>query len=225
MPQALILTAPQSLTAPLPDTPILRLAGDVVTLTSDTFTGGNVSTLLGRSTDAKLGGTPMRYECLDPASWAITDGQLTKGPSTRTNSSALVELPAGIKDLTVSVKVTSMPVQTLAGPAMYLQLRRDNMPQPRTQLRLGLYATGSYALSTQIASTSQVYVPGTTKPYALGDTIAVREYAGLVEIFRNGTKEISVQVDPVFTGNWAGLNTVDPSAFGFDNFKITETIH
>ena len=225
MAQALILTAPQTMTAPPPGTPKLRLAGDVLTLTSDTFSGANTNTLLDRKTDAKLGGTPMRYECLDPASWAISNGTLTKGPSERTNSSALVELPAGVKDVTFSIKVTAMPVQTLAGPAMYMQIRRDNMPQPRTQLRLGLYATGSYALSTQINSTSQVYVPGTTKPYNLGDTIAIREYEGLVEIYRNGTKEISVNVDPVFTGNWAGLNTVDPSAFGFDNFTITETVH
>lgn len=225
MAQAVVVTPLHTLTAPPAGTPKLRVAGDVFTHTSDSFSGANVTTLYGRNTDAKLGGTPMRYECLDPASWAITGGILTKGPSTRVNSSALVELPPGAKDVTFSVRVASMPVQTLTGPAMYMQIRRDEMPQPRTQLRLGLYATGSYALSTQLNSTSQVYVPSTTKPYALGDTIALREYEGLVEIYRNGTLEVSVNVGPGFTGNWVGLNTVDPQAFGFDDFKITETIH
>lgn len=223
MSSTLVLTAPTTLTAPLPGTPKLKLRGDTFVLTSDSFNSANVAALSTRTTDAAMGGEALPYTFLTPAGFGINSGRLVRG-TTEGNATAVVQLPATrSKDVTASCKILATP--TASSPRLYLIVRRDNPTgSPQSQVRLGIGET-SMSLNLYIDGASTT-VSGSNIGVTAGDTVGVREYNGLVQMLINGTvvKEYRYSAG-TFTGDYAGFAVGGSEPFAVDEFSVTETIH
>lgn len=223
MANALILTAPAAMSAPLAGTPILRLPGDAITLTSDTFTGATATTLAGRYTDAGMGGSALPYQLMVADSYGIKNGTLVPGAGNLA-SAALVELAPRPRDLTASIRIRALDTAAGSTPSNYLQIRRSTVASPQSQIRVA-FSAGNASLYTATALVPEL-VAGSVTPITAGDVIAIREYDGLVEMYKNGVLMKSAKfASGTFPGAYAGIASAAGASFALDDFKITETIH
>lgn len=225
MDNSLIITTPQAMTAPLPNTPKLRLSGDSFVLTSDTFSGANTSTLAGRVSDAARGGAPIPYELLATTedAWKISGSTLAAGVNPG-SSAALLPLPAArSKDVTASVRIVSLPAG--GTPSVSLLVRRDKVSGSQNQVRVTFNST-SMQLYTHVGGV-QTTVSGALVPVAPGDVVGLREYDGLIQMVKNGEIVWAGQNAPgTFIGNYAGFASFSGAAgFAFDDFTVIETLH
>lgn len=217
----LVFRSPQSMTSPLPGTPKLRIKGDVLPITSDSFNSGSAAALTARTADALLGGEKLAYTFLNPGGWAVAAGELRRGGEG--NSTAMVELPATRSpDVTASCTVQVLPA--VSSPRLYLTVRRDNPTgSPQSQVRLAINES-AMTLNIYTAGVSETVV-GSNTAIAPGDSVGIREYNGLVQMLRNGAvaKEYRYPAG-TFTGNWAGFASGGTEPFSVDDFLVTETI-
>lgn len=132
---SLILTAPTAMTAPLPDTPVLRLRGERYTFRSDTFTGAAATTLAGRTSDARLGGDREIWNTSQPAAFG-TDGTRLVPGATDADSFASLTRPPGVVE--VSAVVSTLPV----GGKIWLVAARDAVAGPTNQVRADIDPDG-----------------------------------------------------------------------------------
>lgn len=224
MNNSLIITTPQAMSAPPAGTPVLRVPGDEVVITSDAFNGANTNTLAGRYTDATTGGKPMPYQFINAASYGINNGQLVPGSSTSI-SAALVDITPSPADLKATCKITALPDASVTAQVSLLNIRRSSLESPASQVRLG-FSGSNMSLFVFLGDSKQVYVPGSATPVAVGDVVGVREYNGLVQMFKNGVMVKEGQYPAgTFTGTLAGITNTGGAVFGFDDFRVTETIH
>lgn len=219
MENSLIITVPRTMTAPPAGAPKLRVPGEMINITSDTFSSG--SAMSGRVTDAARGGAPFPYETSASDVFAISGGQLVRSASTSTGHPvALVALPTTrSKDVKASATVAALPTKD-AGAGIIV--RRDKLNSYQSMVRAQINSN-TVSLNVYINGVSTVPVVGVA--LSAGDTVGVREYNGLVELSVNGVVVGSATYPPgTFVGDYAGLMALSSAgAFGFDNFIVTET--
>lgn len=221
MPTALILTAPQAMTAPMPGTPKLKIAGDVLTISSDRFTGNDTASFDVRTSDAKLGGEPLPYSFQTAGGWGIKNEQLVRG-TVLGSTTLMLKLPATrSQDVTVSCRIAKLPP---TGSLTVIPRRDVPGGGATSQVRATIF-DGKVSLYVVIGGTQTQAAAG--RAIAAGDTLAVREYRGLVQMLINGdiAGEASYSAG-TFTGDYAGLSFGgDDSGFAVDDLQIVETIH
>lgn len=229
MADALIITSPASMTAPLPGTPLLTLRGDVTTIASDGFSGA-AAPLAGRVPDAISGGgrKPWKVEGAGSA-WVTSGGRLVASPDSSGTYFAYFDSgsTAANREVQLSVRVTELP-----SAAVYLDLFRDSLSSDSRKMRLLLAVSGSVALSYSAPSASgeTVSISGANFGYAAGDSLGLQynTKTNAWAVYKNG---VSVR-DGIFTGLPRPLTgtmfgiagTAGMSAGVLDDFKITETI-
>lgn len=220
---SLIITTPQAMSAPPAGTPTLRVPGDEVVITSDTFSGASTTTLAGRSTDSALGGASLPWQFSNAAAFGIASGALSPGSSTGTGV-AVLDISPRLADMTVSVKVTALDPAAGTNQSSFLVARRSSLASPTSQIRLG-FSTTTASLYTQINGGSQTYVTGSATPVVPGDVVGVRESGGLVQMLLNGAVVAEARYpESSFSGNLVGITSSANAKFGFDDFKVAEII-
>lgn len=231
MADALIITAPAAMSAPLPNTPILALRGDVVVRASDGFSGAAVS-LGGRAVDAAAGGPQVSWQVDGPSDcWVTTgNGRLSYGPAT--GGTFCVYIPSGEsaanREVEVSVRVLEVPSANT-----HLDLFRDVVGATASRkMRLSLSNTGSITFSYSAPSASgEAETVGSGFTYGAGDVLAVRynTKTGAYRIRKNGATVREGTYIPAaprtLTGTIFGIAGSNGMSAGvLDDFKITETI-
>lgn len=212
--EAIILTSPRSITTPPAGTPKLTIAGDVLTLTSDTFSGSTATTVAGRSTDALLGGSSMTWSSTAPTAFGISGGKLVPGSAPQTNVFTVQLSATRGPDVTTSIKVDSIPNAT-----MYLIARRDLQSSPTNQLRL-VIGSGTVALGATVGG-AVVDPANSSFSYVAGDVLGLRENAGVVEMLKNGVVQKTFSGLGTFTGHYAGISCgAGATSFSLDDFKV-----
>lgn len=212
--EAFILTAPRAITTPPTGTPKLTISGDVFTITSDTFSGSAATTVSGRSTDALAGGSAMAWSATAPTAWGISGGALVPGSAPQTSVLTVSLSPTRAADVTVSVKVNTVPNAT-----MYLIARRDTQTSPTNQLRLVIGA-GTVTLGATVGG-SVVDPANSSFAYTAGDVLGLRENAGVVEMLKNGVVQKTFSGLGTFTGHLAGFSCgAGATSFSYDDFKV-----
>lgn len=219
MSNALILTAPQAMTAPLPGTPTLRMVGDRYVLASDNFTGSNVDPITARISNAYSGGTQRPWQLALSGGFAINSNALRASTTPQANS-MLLELPAAA-DLTVSARVDALPTSG----AVAIICRRNALSGMTEQLRLLISATDA-RIAYNLGGASDVVLASTAVPAAAGQVWGIREYRGLVEVFRDGQMVHSRQMEASFGGSrFCGVSAGSGNVgWVLDNFTAAETI-
>lgn len=227
MPEALIITSPSAMSAPLPDTPFLQLRGERIVLTSDGFSGA-AANFGGRITDAALGGARVPWKLAGPAdSWRTNGtGRLALGASTSGTFFAYLPLgtAAANRDVELSLRIMELPTANLS-----LDLFRDSEGSTDSQkMRLTIAPNGS-ATFVYSAPTDSAPISGTGFTVAPGDTISFRYNTKTnAYAFRsNGVigREGTWTPPRPLSGTMFGIaGTTNMTAGALDDFKLTETI-
>jgi hypothetical protein len=168
--------------------------------TSDSFSGGDLATYVGRTTDAVLGGTSVKVRTSNGAAkLAIRAGELVPGSST-TGHFAAVAMPTADQSLTVRVVA---PPTGSGTRGVHLVVRRSS-----------LSASASYraTLGPTTAELQRTDSSGTpvrlAEPvgYAAGDTLEVRVVGTVVSLHRNGALAAQATDTAVTRAGFAGLS-------------------
>lgn len=218
---ALILKTPGRLSAPLPNTPKLLLAGDSEILTSDRFTGGNTSTITGRTTDAGLGGQKQLWSTFGTSNLGIDGGELVTSDAT-VYAFSYLETDTADVDLTLSMKVRALP----ASNAVFFDLFRDTpASDTATRLRGVLNAAGTLSFSHNTPAGST----GISAPISVraGDTLGLRynNRSGELSTYLNGVLSSSASTGRKYAGKLHGFAFAGavPGA-RFDDLTLSRTI-
>ena len=211
----LILRASQSLTEPMPDTPVLPPR----VLASDAFTGGNRTNIVGRTTDSDLGGNPVKWEGSANMA-AIVDGSLRRGAGT--DGAWFVGVTQQASDYEFSMKVNAQP----SGSSVFLDARRSSKESAGMPDAYRLALSSSMYLQKRSSGTATTIISSSGLP---GVEIGKR-YGVLVR-----GAQISVTVDgeivasytdpaPLQGPGWAGLaGSASVTSFDFDDLVIRAT--
>lgn len=210
-----ILRVPQPLSSPLPNTPVLPAR----VLISDSFSGADMSSVIGRTTDSRHGGSVAAWEG-SPNMAAIVGGALQRGAGT--DGAWFV----GLQGPTVDYEVSLLIVKPAAGSSIFLDARRS--------AAVGTGAPDAYRLTLGVNGNSMILqkrVNGTTtilvesaalpKPTA-GKTCGLRLVGGVLSVIVDGAV-VARHADPSpLTGSgWAGIaGTASVSSFTYDDFII-----
>lgn len=218
MANALIITAPSAMTAPLAGTPKLRLSGDRFILSSDGFSGAS-GTLAGRVSDAVLGGSPAVWQSASDAILTVNGSGSVVPNSTPGGFFNYIYSAGGPqREIEVSLKITTRFSTTL-----WLDLFRDVASR---KMRLELASTGGSIVYS--ASVDSAVVPNSRFSFADGDTVRFRynTRTGKAQVWVNEAEVVSVvYVPPVpVTGGRFGIAGLASSTGALDNFVLAETI-
>lgn len=209
MPNALILTAPQRIAKPLPNTPKLWLPGDRRVVTSDTFTGTTANTLAGRSTDAKLGGVAESWSASVPAAFGVASGRLVPGALAQ-DSFAAVSRPSG------SVEVSTV-IHSVTGGLIWLAAIRDALTGAANQARLAINTTTAIISITEGGANTTL---GSAHAYTPGQRIAMRVDGLKVEMLIAGAVVETQTLPRLIPGTFTGVARSGQATFSLSNFTV-----
>lgn len=180
----------------------------LTTYSSDTFSGADAGTCVGRTTDAALGGTqrPLLTSST-AAALAVSSGGLVRG-GTRAGQFAALRMPRA--DQSLSMRVPDPPNASGSG-GISLNVRRAAMyTSAGYRASLGptsvvLERTDSNGVATRLAEPTGLTV---------GDTVEISAVGPTISLYRNGTLVVSVQ-DTTLTGAGHAGISVGSWASGF----------
>lgn len=186
---------------------------DFQTLTSDTFSGGNAGTLLGRVSDAGLGGTGMTWAGTDQV-LAINSGHIEKGASASTSWFNGILIPDE-PDVEFSATVTTFPaaVTSLAFDVCRVGTAATD------GYRLAFFSGGTVRLRKRVSGT-QTYL-GTALPIQSGDRIGLRRQGDTLSIVHNGEVVQTVTDTSIVGSGYAGISGAQDTGFVFDDVVIS----
>lgn len=220
---ALIITAPQAMTAPLPGTPTLKLVGDKVVLTSDGFSGP-AGGFAGRTADTSKGGSPLKWSTIGDTHVRIDGaGRAAAVGAVDGNWFHHFSLP-GTGPRQVEVGFTL--VSKTAANSLFLDLFRDTTTTASRRLRLTLTTTTATVVDMQ--GTSSTTVPGSGFAIANGDRLRIsyNTKLGTIQIVVNDIPRAPLTYLPAspFTGTLFGIAGGDVTGAVMDDFTVTETL-
>lgn len=227
MVNALVLTAPSAMTNPLPGTPVLRVPGERMILTSDGFSGP-AGSFSGRTTDTAAGGAPMVWGSTADSSFRINGSGAAAavsgvGPAwfqyiTVPGSSARRDIEMGV--------TIRRPLAT--GNQLYLDMFRDVTDGATSTKLRALFTPTAFLITDGQPGNSTNLAPAV--PYKTGDTIRLRynTNTGALRATVNDAPVVSLTWFPAkrYSGELFGIAAIaaDMSGFELDNFILAETV-
>ena len=179
--------------------------------TSDAFTGADES-IVGRSSDSTLGGTPAAWGLLtNTAPYMITSGVLRRGSTAATQFGGL---PHSSPDGSVTVKITAFPV----GGDMWLDFRRVSLATSDTY-RVTITSAGFAALSKRTGGSTTTL--GVNTQLALNDILTLDCVGSTIALKRNGETIGTITDSSLSAAGYAGISVGSAvTDFGIDDFII-----
>jgi hypothetical protein len=160
----------------------------ITIITSDSFAGVDGTEVVGRTTDAALGGTPMVYQGVNGGT-IISGNKLARGAGGLTWCDVL---PMSVADYETTALVTTMPT----GSGYWIDARRVSVSGTPNTYRVSLGSTGALALSVRIANETTLH--GSTS-YAVGDRVGIRVKGSAISMLKNGVV-VATFTDAAITG-------------------------
>ena len=177
--------------------------------TSDTFSGGNATTLVGRTTDVGLLGTPKALELsTTDAALAISSGAVVAG-ATAAGQFFGFDMP--LADQFIRAKIVTKPTGSASSTSIYLDARRVSAAANTTTYRLQL-TNATMVLRKIVAGASTDLQTGIA--YAAGDVVELRCLGTTISVLVNGTVVATVTDAAVSSTKYAGISR-GSSAAGF----------
>lgn len=183
---------------PAPGANLPKLPRPVTAITSDTFTGGDVSDIDGRMTDAALGGVPMEWSSGPANSYAISSGRLVRGSANTGISGAALNVGTG------NIRMTAV-LGALPSTNLYLDIRKatpDLGAAVTSCYRLRVSSTGTVELQRKPVSGSADVISTGTHTIGGTDTVGLEIYGGDLSIMINGDVVETVHDNSPLTGGW-----------------------
>lgn len=222
MSNALILTSPGAMTAPLPGTPVMRLSGDRIILTSDGFSGsGNLN---GRLTDAALGGEQLDWGSVNTAAAAsVSGGYARLNPASAATFFYFHTMPQATRAAEIGLTMR----ETFA-PGLYVDLFRDVTSAPESS-KLRMTLRPSTASSVMFASPEgNTEITGATFNAVPGDNVRMSYNikTRALRVLVNDVVKVSLTYTPpkTITGLLAGIAGSAGATGSLDNFTLTEIV-
>lgn len=225
MSDALVITAPGTLSNPMPGNPKLPIRGDFATVTSDGFSG--TGRFPGRMTDVALGGSPLPWTASLAAALKVDGGHLTA--DTPSGSFFTYVAPSGFPDGEVLMEFTVRALPVGASTLVwYIDLFRDSASTTSSKLRAVVYPSGVIKVGDNPAGASWVAFPGAEVPaVAIGDRIGIQynNRSGKLSLYRNGTQVHTSTPGVKYAGNMFGFaGAADVAGARFDDLKLSRVI-
>lgn len=223
MVDALILTAPAAMTAPLPGTPKLRLPGDRLILTSDGFSGSG--SLNDRITDAALGGEQMDWgSAAAHAAVTVSGGYARLDGASTATFFYYMTMPQAVRAAEIGLTMR----ETFA-PGLYVDLFRDVTSAPNSsKLRMTLRNSGASSVMFSAPDTGNTEIPGATFNTAPGDNVRLSYNikTRALRVLVNDAVKVSLNYTPpkTMTGLLSGIAGVAGATGEIDNFTLTELV-
>lgn len=215
MDNALVLTAPSAMSAPLKDTPILRIKGDRYIVTSDSFAGSDAATLAGRFTDAALGGAAQGWAASVPAGFGVAAGRLVPGAQAA-DSFAAVPLPTGTVEVAARVHKASANL-------IWLVACRDALAGAANQVRVAIDATGAQIVHMLAGYPSAGLGP--KFPLTAGAEVRLKLEGKTATLSIDGTRMFVGDLPAPCPGALCGIaRSSTATDFSIDNFTVTTTV-
>lgn len=217
---ALILTSPKVMTNRLPGTPRLRVRGEKVVVTSDTFTAPD-GQLAGRLSDAALGGERVVWKGTNPEALVVTSGRMSHTAAAGSYLGYIESPGAAAREMELAVTVVALPTGSV-----YLDLFRTAAGiTPNVKYRVQLNPSGAGSVSA--GPTAEV-LPGSNFTFQAGDRIAVtvNTFTDRIKLAVNGVQRFELSWVPTapVAGEIFGIAGAAKSGALLDNFMLSETV-
>lgn len=211
---ALILTSDMTMTDPAPETPILRR-----TLISDSFSGGDAATILGRTVDAFAGGTAAVWAGIDDgtgAALAISDG-VARRPNMATGTRVWQAfLPAPTPDYEVEFTLVALP--TVSGPSIGV---RRSFPTGTSGYIAQFLTDGRVSIQRALAGSTTLKVLAVGVAPVPGDTVTFGVQGSVLYFLRNGAVLFATEDTAISDAGHVGFSgSGTSSTFAVDNLVI-----
>lgn len=212
------------MTKPLPGTPFLRISGEVLTLTSDSFAGAN-GPITGRITDAAMGGDPMPWIETNPGSVALSGGKAVALENHPGAFLVAVDYPGPVhREIEMGLTVVSRPKTG----TVYLDMFRDlESSTASSKIRVSFSPNGGGGFQISRAGVS-TQVPGTgfALPNGANVRIRINSKTRRARIYVDGAQvaDTTLPADAPLTGSLFGFAGGGESGVVLDDFTLTETV-
>lgn len=190
--------------------------------TSDSFSGGDASTLVGRTTDAGVGGTPVALQTsTTDGALIISGGRLMRGTSSVGQFLGLAMNPA-FSGQSITATVATKP--TSGSSSVLLTVRRTSLSSGNPCYRVAVQST---LILQKVSPSATVTALASDIAYSAGDRVELRAIDNLVDgvavsttvtLIVNGAVAAEVVETTVLPAGYAGLSITAASAgFAFDD--------
>lgn len=183
---------------------------------SDTFSGPNAPSIIGRETDNLLGGTTGKTWIGDVNGTAISNNAMVRGSLTSTYFTGFADTTP---DCEISFIVTTKP--TAADFFVDLHRQQPNGSGTPDAYRVQVKSDGTMLMSKRVNNSSTTL--SSIFAYVDGDRLALRYYQGVISLWRNGFAISSAADSSVSAPGWTGIIVTNSGAgYVLDDFIYSE---